>query len=217
MKIIGLIILVLLILIAIVFGICLFAKIRLVIKFSKSRDDNGSFDARMELFGGRVVKSLKTSYNDESDRVKEKSHTSDDDLKFSERVKKYYNIFLKVRYTWLKSKLRVRKNVFAEKIMLKINFGFEDAFATGITTGALWAGAYNVIAFLAGIIRIAEPDVVITPVFDDELIEAEAECILRFRLVNIMIILATVGFNYYIINRKLSKNEKAAINYGNTN
>lgn len=215
MKIIWLVVIALFVLLL---GFCLFVRVRLNLVFVKSRGTKGILSANIELFGGRVSKSL-LSQSDNMASINEVKNQSDvcDDTAFKEKLRKYYQAFVRVRYTWLKSKAKVRKNVFAQKLFLDVRFGLDDAAATGIAAGTVWAAAYNVIAFLSSVIRISEPEVNITPLFDDESIEAKAQCILSFTVANIISILISIGYNYFIINRKLSKKEKAAINYVNTN
>jgi|GEM_PF-6962683 len=215
MKIIWLVVIALFVLLL---GFCLFVRVRLNLVFVKSRGTKGILSANIELFGGRVSKSLLSPSDNmaSSNEVKNQSDVCDDTA-FKEKLRKYYQAFVRVRYTWLKSKAKVRKNVFAQKLFLDVRFGLDDAAATGIAAGAVWAAAYNVIAFLSSVIRISEPEVNITPLFDDESIEAKAQCILSFTVANIISILISIGYNYFIINRKLLKKEKAAINYVNTN
>lgn len=215
MKIIWLVVIALFVLLL---GFCLFVRVRLNLVFVKPRGAKGILSANIELFGGRVSKSLLSPSDNmaSSNEVKNQSDVCDDTA-FKEKLRKYYQAFVRVRYTWLKSKAKVRKNVFAQKLFLDVRFGLDDAAATGIAAGAVWAAAYNVIAFLSSVIRISEPEVNITPLFDDELIEAKAQCILSFTVANIISILISIGYNYFIINRKLLKKEKAAINYVNTN
>lgn len=217
MKIIGLIILIILSVLALCLAVCLFVKIRLIVNFVKPRDGKSKAEVRLELFSGRVIKKL----DNVVDKAAHAEHKKGEDqkydkLSFSQKVKKYYPVFRRIRYTWLKSKAKVRKNIFAEKLELNVTFGLEDADQTGIATGSMWAAAYNVIAFAANFVRITEPQIHINPVYDEELCEADGECIVTFRIVNIISILISVGINYYFINRKLSKKEKAAINYVNT-
>ncbi len=215
MKIIGLIVLSLFVLLL---GFCLFVRVRLIFAFDKPRGGKGNFSANIELFGGRFRKSLISPSSSEVTREDDKKQSeASEDVAFTDKLQKFYQAFVRVRHIWLNSKSKVRKNVFAEKISLDVKFGLDDAAATGLAVGTVWAGVYNVIAFLASVIRISEPEVNITPIFDDELVEAKAECILSFTSTNIISVLIALGFNYFIINRKLSKKEKAAINYGNTN
>ena len=203
MKIIWLVVIALFVLLL---GFCLFVRVRLNLVFVKPRGAKGILSANIELFGGRVSKSLLSPSDNmaSSNEVKNQSDVCDDTA-FKEKLRKYYQAFVRVRYTWLKSKAKVRKNVFAQKLFLDVRFGLDDAAATGIAAGAVWAAAYNVIAFLSSVIRISEPEVNITPLFDDELIEAKAQCILSFTVANIISILISIGYNYFIINRKLLK------------
>lgn len=218
MKILGLIILIILSVLALFLAVCLFIKLSLVLRLSKPRDGKCSFDAQISSFGGHIVKKFNTDKSSEGHKSKDDKNKSEDkneaDFNLTDKVKKYYNTFLKIRYTWLRSKKKVRKNIFCSKLFLNIKFGLEDAAKTGMATGAIWTALYNVIAFLSNFMRLTEPEIHVNPIFDEEYIEADSECIIDFRLVNIISILITVGINYYLVNKKLTKKEKAAINYG---
>ena len=92
--------------------------------------------------------------------------------------------------------------MFAKKINLHINFGTGDAAHTGILTGAVWAGIYNVIAFISSVIRIAEPEINIIPAYNEKLCTLKAECIINTRVVNLINAVAGIGISYLIFKRK---------------
>lgn len=219
MNTVGLILLIISALILLLIMFCIFVKVRLVLSFSKKQ--NGKLKAFLfiELFGGKIKKTISLAHKKAKARkaTTAKSEEADSKLSFSQKVKKYYRIFLRVSGTWSKSKRAVRKRILAEKIYLNLNFGTGDAAHTGMLVGTLWAAIYNVIAFIANFIRVTEPKICINPSYDEELLDFDGECILKISLANIITILTIIAVNYYFTNRKLSKKEKAAINNVNTN
>lgn len=218
MSILGLTVLILLAVVVLLAAAVLFAKVRLVLNICKPKDDKCICDMHISLFGGRTVKHInfthpKDQKNDES-YCEEESHSQKG---FVQKIKDYYNKFVKIKYVWHKSKKKIRKTILCERLVLNLSFGLDDAAQTGIATGAVWAGVYNVISFLSNFASLREPEIKINPVFDDECVEFDGQCIIAFRIVNIISTLITVGINYYFVNKKLTEKEKAAISYGNTN
>ena len=219
MNIVGHILLIILGLLLLTLIFLLFVKIRLVISLSKKEGGKLNANLSVELFGGKIKKNIPLAHKKaKAEKTKTaKSEEADEKLSFLQKVKKYYRIFLRISRTWSKSKRAVRKRILAEKIYLNFSFGTGDAASTGILTGSLWAAIYNVIAFIANFIRVTEPQISINPSYDEELLGFDCECILKIRLANIITILTIIAVNYYFINKKLSKKEKAAINNVNTN
>ncbi len=219
MNTVGLILLIISVLILILILFFLSLKIRLVIKFSKHQSEKVKSSFSVELFGGKIKKIFSFPKKKKADKKghKKEETKKDAELSFSQKIKKYYGIFLRVKKTWSKSKRAVRKRILAEKIYLNLNFGTGDASHTGILTGTLWGAVYNVIAFLANFIRVTEPQISINPSYDEELLDFEGECILKMSMANIISIILVLSTNYYLVNRKQTKKEKAAINNVNTN
>ena len=73
------------------------------------------------------------------------------------------------------------------------------------------------IGFIANFIRVTEPQIHISPDYENELLEFDGRCILKLSVANIISILLIVYINYCLENKKQTKKEKAAINNVNTN
>ena len=184
--------------------------------FSKVHSEKLKSKVTLETFGGKLKKTIeipKKKKHKKKDNKKEKK----DKLSFTQKVKKYYNAFKLIKSTWKKSKKGIRKRILLKKAYISVTFGTGSASQTGIATGALWAGIYDVFAFFSNFIRITEPDVKVNPVYDEERLELEGECILRLTLANIISIITIISLNYLKEKRKLTKKEKAAIKNGNSN
>ncbi len=218
MKIAGLIFLTIFLFLLLALLICLFLKIRLVLLFSKKAGSKFSSSVHIELFGGKIKKDISLCYKKKEPSEKaDKPDGESDKLTFTQKVKDYYQKFLLLKNTWAKSKRGVRKRIIAEEISLNISFGTGDAAHTGIITGSLWGAIYNVIAFFANFIRVTEPQINITPDYENELFEFDGKCILKLCAANIISVFLILYINYFIEKRKQTKKEKAAINNVNTN
>lgn len=213
MNTVGLILLIILGLLLLTLLFCLFIKIRLVISISKRESGKLNAVVSIELFGGKIKKTIPLAHKKaKAAKAKTaKSEDADSKLSFSQKVKKCYGSFLRIRRTWYKSKRAVRKRILAEKIYLNLSFGTGDAASTGILVGSLWGAIYNVIAFVSNFIRVTEPQICINPSYDEELLDFEFECILKVSVANIISIISVLYINYYFEGRKQTKKEKAAI------
>ena len=85
---------------------------------------------------------------------------------------------------------------------MHIDFGFGDAMTTGILTGALWTGIYNVISFIASVITIAEPNINIVPSYNQNKCSVKLECIITSRLANLIAVAVSLGISYLKFVRK---------------
>ncbi len=194
----------------------LFIRINLCVTFSKKLHSKTRFFINLEFFGGRIKKKI-----DLAKKAKKETEAIEKDiesvkLSFKEKVKKYYHTFKLIKGTWDKSKLSVRKRILLKKTSLSVTFGTGDAAHTGILTGILWAGIYDVIAFISKFIRVTQPEICVNPIYDEESLEIKGECILTLSLANIISIITRLSLNYFLVKRKLRKKEKAAITNGNS-
>lgn len=86
----------------------------------------------------------------------------------------------------------LRKFVKLERVSLDISVGTGDAATTAISTGALWAAVYTLLGIIGKIIYIDKHDVKINPDYSRAALCAEGECIIRSRIVYIIIIAITI-------------------------
>ena len=206
-----------LILLLILFVIFLFLKIRLEISYKKENGKKGSLLICISFFGTMLKKEISLK---EKNDGKEKKKEDAEKLPLNQKIQKYQETFEKMRYVWTRSRRKIRKNIFAEKISLDMSVGFEDAFFTGILTGSLWALIYTVVGFVSDIIKIRVPKINITPVYNEDFFEADGKCIIAASPANIISMGVKILLSYYVVKKKFdkeTKKEKAADNYGNTN
>lgn len=94
-----------------------------------------------------------------------------------------------------------RRAVFFKQLKLRIQFGFEDAMATGITKGLLDGMLYNLVGLLYRYVRIEDWSIETVPDFEHPRFDIETQCILKIKNVHIMII-AIKGLKLYFKLKK---------------
>lgn len=189
--------------------ILLFSKITL--SFNAEKKKGKEFKTYFEVcfFGGLVklkksVKGKKANKKLIEDSLK-KSEIVKEDTSFIQKVKRAYKTFCAFKYAYKNNSGKIRKAVFAKKINLHINFGTGNAATTGILTGALWSGIYNVVSFISSVITITEPNINVIPNYNEEECSVNLKCIITSRLVNLIVAAAGIGISYLKFIRKNNK------------
>lgn len=214
---------ILLIILALVFFLTLvflFSKARVTIIFTKKNGEKSKTGLSVAVCGVLIKKDITRFLNKKKkpSGKKDKQTTDDkDETTFFSKAKNYYNTFLDFKKAYNKNSKKVHKGVHAEKIKISINFGTGDAAQTGILTGTIWAGVYNVIAFVSKIITVSQPFVDVIPAYNEQKCELKGECIITCRLANLIGIVVSIGMSYLKISKERKNIKKAAIKYGNTN
>ena len=180
----------------------LFSKITLSFNAEKSKGQKLKTYYKIKFFGGlfSIKKSVKPHEKKPKEKVKEQ--TKEDDVGFLKRIKDNYKTFCAFKYAYKNNSLKLKKSIYAKKINLHIDFGFGDAMTTGILTGALWTGIYNVISFIASVITIAEPNINIVPNYNQNKYSVKLECIITSRLANLIAVAASLGLSYLKFTKK---------------
>lgn len=182
----------------------LFSKITVSIKAEKEHGQKLKTNLELTFGSGWLKKNINLKQKQKS---KKKSNPNseekkEDDTKFIDKVKKCYKVFCGFKYAYQKNSHKVHRAVFAKKINLYINFGTGNAAHTGILTGALWAGIYNIISFVSAVITIAQPKIDVVPVYNEKKCSVVCECIINTRLVNLINAVVSIGISYLIFTRK---------------
>lgn len=208
MKIFVAVILAILAFIFLTFIFLLFTKARIYLSFGKKKEQKFKISVSLSLLGGLIKRDLPLeSKGSPKDKAQGEAKEKEDELKFFDKVKKHYGTFLDYKEIYEKNFHKIHRSIHAEKTELNLSFGTGDAASTGIATGAVWAGIYNVVAFVSRIIRITEPRIAVTPLYNELRCEFDGKCIISARIVNLILLMVSIGIKI----RKINKKEKAAI------
>ncbi len=187
-----------LIILALLIAVMLFAKISLIVKLVKSADGKLKTELNLSVFGmtiglSRFIKKDKKPTEKTDKPVKNKKPEKPP---LKERLHKLRVNIERGRYTYLLSKRYVCKKIKIENIDFNMTFGLDDAAHTGIATGAAWGSLYNVFGFVSSLFRVKSHKFNITPVFDGECFVFNFYTKIKFSLSNILAIAFAVMVNY---------------------
>ena len=200
------VVLIILVIIAIMLAILLYAPIRLKLSYYRDGVKN---EIRLVLSYLR----FKLVLFDNTDK-KEKKPKKDKPKKEKEplsyekekaRLEKYIGIFEEIKedigrileYTGGRA-------IVFENVKVHTEFGFSDAMHTGIFTGVINGFVYGVLGFIHHKTRLLNMDVQIQPVFDKICFSTDSECIVKSKNAHIIII----ALNVLKILRKIRKFER---------
>lgn len=187
-----------LIILALLIAVVLFAKISLIVKLVKPADGKLKTKLIVSVFGitidlARFLKKDKKIAIKTDKPIKKKKREKPP---LKERLHKLRVNIERGRYTYLLSKRYVCKKIKIENIDFDMTFGLDDAAHTGIATGAAWGSLYNVFGFVSSLFRVKSHKFNITPVFDGECFVFNFDTKIKFSLSNLLAIAFAVMVNY---------------------
>ena len=86
----------------------------------------------------------------------------------------------------------MKTRVSVEEAEINIRIGTGDAAVTAVSTGALWAAAYNFLGVVGRLMYIKKHEVQIVPDYANSVFSPDVKCIIKSRVVYIIIIAITI-------------------------
>ena len=165
-----------------VIHLILFAPLRLILSF-----ENSKFRAKVVLAGIPIYtykgkKDKKSIDEAVEDKVKS---LEKDTLSFGEKIKGI------VSASRLAAKL-LGKYTSVKDFSLKLSIGTGDAATTAVSVGIGWAAVYNLLGTVGRIVYIDNHSVEISPDYSKQVFSADGKCIIKSRIVYIIIIAITI-------------------------
>ena len=102
----------------------------------------------------------------------------------------------------------VRRLIKAESVRARITFGAGEADKTAETVGLLWGVGYGLIGLVNRLFLVESHDLKITPEYRRAAFAAEADCILRTNIANIICAAAILGFAFIRYKLKHGRKKK---------
>lgn len=134
----------------------------------------------------------------------EKAETEDESEKsLIEKLSKLRTNIARGKYTYLLSKRYVRKKISVQNLDFSLMFGLGDAAQTGIATGAVWGGIYNIFGFVDSLFTVRSHNFNVTPVFEAEGIAYRFNTKIECRVLNLLLVAFAVMINYIKTGKKL--------------
>lgn len=174
----------------------LFLPLKIVFSY-----DEKVFSTKVFVLGVQVFKhSPKTKNNKDKkkDNTEETVKKAEKSVgKLGERIRHYASVSKKATSL-------ARKYAKIKSIRLRMKIGTGDAPSTAISTGIMWGQAYTLIGIIGNIMYIDKHDVEITPVYNENVLSLDGECIIESRIVYIIFIAITMLIK---INSRKGKEE----------
>lgn len=99
---------------------------------------------------------------------------------------------------------QIKRTLCIKRLSVRARIGLSDAAATGLAVGFGYAEIYKLIALLACIFTMEQPEVTLTPDFDHEVFDWELNGIIKTRLAHIIF----TGLTFYFNLQKVKKEQK---------
>lgn len=189
------------------FSIVLFSTIRIVLTLEKKQDDAWRVNFGVRVHGHLFAIPLPDGQKAEhpkKDKTKRQPEQKEDIQVFA-LLQKGYHLFRKLEYTMLMSREGIRKRLVLEKLDLDLKFGLGDAAETGIATGVAWGLLYNIYAQLDRFVTVENHGFQLTPVFNSRGFQVLFSGVLRFRLIDTIVISLMVLYHFLMVNQKYKK------------
>lgn len=159
-----------------------------------------------KLFGIPIRIPIKPQAKNENKKQKKKQRSESPVTfeNFRENVSDFKEI-----YNTSKSELKemlsyVRKHVSVKNVDFDIRFGFDNAAATGISTGAIWGMGSFILKVIDSLIGIKKINMQVNPDFNNKVFEIYSKFILIMRPVHFIIILRNVIKTYSYVKNKIN-------------
>ncbi|MBQ7974553.1 MAG: DUF2953 domain-containing protein [Clostridia bacterium] len=101
----------------------------------------------------------------------------------------------------------VRKGISLSDFKFNLTFGTADAASTAVTTGLLYTLVYNLLGLIDKLMKVEQPEVNITPIFNEATFAITAVGIIRTTLAHI--IATAIVFAYKFLKYKSQKRRKS--------
>lgn len=196
---------IILIILALLIAVVLFAKMSLTVKLVKPINEKFKTEIVLSVLGINVNISrfIKKDKKPAAKTDKPSKKTQKKKLTLKERLHNLRVNIERGRYTYLLSKRYVRGKIKVENIDFNMTFGLDDAAHTGIATGAAWGSLYNIFGFVSSLFKVKSHKFNIIPVFDGECFAFSFDTKVKFSLSNILAIAFAVMINYIKAKTKI--------------
>ena len=159
-----------------------------------------------KIFGIPVkipLKSAAASQN-KTEKKKQKKESPLTFENFKENISDFKEIYHTSKDELKKMLLYVKCHLSIEKVDFNIHFGFDNAAATGISTGAIWGMGSFILKVIDSLIGIKKINMQVNPDFNNKVFEINSKTVLIMRPIHFIIILKRVIGTYAYIKNKIN-------------
>jgi len=170
-----------------------------------------------KLFGIPIRIPIKSQTKSENKKQKKKQRSESPITfeNFRENISDFKEIYSTSKEELKEMLSYVRKHLSVSSIDFDIRFGFDNAAATGISTGAIWGMGSFILKVIDSLVGIKKINMQVNPDFNNKVFDIYSKTILIMRPVHFIIILRKVIKTYSYVKNKI-KNIKGGAKNGRT-
>lgn len=189
-------------LIIVITAFILFAKIKIIFEYKKYPGEKLYTDIRVSYGFIKLDKLVSKSISKASEKKSDSSKNKD--MTLIKKIKSYTQTFRILKTVYSKNRWFIRKRLLIDPLKFHLKFGFGDAAATGIMTGAINTMLYWMLSFLDRIGTVKNHYFEVVPVFESRGFASEARGSITLRMINIL----TIAVRLYLTYKKTIKTNK---------
>ena len=123
---------------------------------------------------------------------------------FKEKVSALKEVYDEKKQSLREMLSYARRHLSIKSVDFEIRFGFDNAAATGISTGAIWGMGSFILKVIDSLIGIKKINMQVNPDFDNKIFEIYLKTILIMRPIHFIIIVGQVLKTYNYVNNKIN-------------
>ena len=164
--------------------------------------------AEISFNDGKLLANLKLLFfkiklkNNKDKKKKAATKKKSEEAVFSDKLIRLQEKLLHFSDIYKKTSRLTRKYLNVKKLTVHITAGTGDAATTAVSVGVLWGIVYNFIGALGLFLYIDNPDVSITPDYNESKFKSNLQCIISTRIVYIIIIMISILINNKVRRKK---------------
>lgn len=187
------------------FGAFLITPLQFGLEIVKTAHKNKTL-LYFRVFGIPVKIPLKAAAKDENEnqKLKQKKESSLSFENFKENISDFKEIYETSKADLKEMLSYVRRHLSVERVDFEIRFGFDNAAATGISTGAIWGMGSFVLKVIDTLLGIKKINMQVNPDFNNKIFEIHSKTILIMRPIHFIIILKKIVKTYMYIKNKIN-------------
>lgn len=158
------------------------------------------------LFGIPIKIPIRATAKSENknQKIKQKKESPISFENFKENISDFKEIYDTSKAELKEMLSYVRHHLSVERVDFEIRFGFDNAAATGISTGAIWGMGSFLLKVVDALLGIKKINMQVNPDFNNKIFEIYSKTILIMRPIHFIIILKKVVKTYMYIKNKIN-------------
>ncbi len=183
-------------------GVFLLTPLEFGLEIDKTDNNNKTYIC-FRVFGIPVRIKLNSTVKKTKTKSQKEQESKLSFRNFKENISDFKEIYNTSKKELKEMLSYVKQHLTIKRVDFSIHFGFDNAAATGISTGAIWGMGSFILKVIDSLIGIKKIDMQVNPDFNNKIFEIYSKTILIMRPIHFIIILRQVLKTYKYVNNKI--------------